>query len=266
MDAPSSTNNKDRVPTGIAGLDDLIEGGFPRGSTALVAGSTGTGKTIFGLHYIYNGAAKYNEPGVFVSLEQTDEELRTQAKRFGWDLAKLEKENKLALVKVPVAKRNVRLFNLIKEAVERVGAKRLAIDSISIIEINAGMYSLPLDEDVGDSLSGPALEPGRAHFNTSLFSGDTEKQFVYLFVDRIKQLGLTTLFVAEAPAHDGYLTRDTVSEFACDGVISLSSMLMGTSPVRLITVNKMRATACDTAPRTYRILSGQGLVLERASP
>jgi KaiC/GvpD/RAD55 family RecA-like ATPase len=251
-----------RATTGIPGFDDLVEGGLPHGSTNVVAGSTGTGKTIFGLQFLYHGALR-NEPGVYISLEQNEEDLRAQAKRFGWDLPKLEKEGKIVLVRVPVAKRNVRLYDLIREAVEKVKAKRLVIDSLSIIEVNASMYSLPLDDSVSDALAGPALEPGRASFNTSLFAGEPEKQFVYLFVDRIKQLGITTLFVTESPMDDGYLTRDTVSEFACDGVVKLVHMLIGTSPVRMLTVYKMRATACDTAPRPYRILSGQGLVLEK---
>jgi KaiC/GvpD/RAD55 family RecA-like ATPase len=252
-----------RATTGIPGFDDLVEGGLPHGSTNVVAGSTGTGKTIFGLQFLQHGASQRNEAGVYISLEQSDDDLRAQAKRFGWDLRKLEKEGKLAIVRVPVAKRNVRLFDVIKEAVEKVKAKRLVIDSLSIIEVNASMYSLPLDDSVSDALAGPALEPGRASFNTSLFAGEPEKQFIYLFVDRIKQLGITTLFVTESPMEDGYLTRDTVSEFACDGVVKLTHMLIGTSPVRMLTVYKMRATACDTAPRPYRILSGQGIALEK---
>lgn len=255
-------DDQNRAATGIDSFDSLVEGGFPQNSTVVVAGGTGTGKTIFAMQFIYNGAVQFDEPGVFVTLEQTENDLRVQARRFGWDIEKLEREGKLAIVRIPVAKRNVRLFDAINAAVRKVKAKRLVIDSLSIIEVNAGMYSLPLDDSVSDALSGPPMEPSRAHFNTSLFSGDTDKQFIYLFVDRIKQLGITTLFVAEAPMHDGYITRDTVSEFACDGVIGLNVMLMGSSPVRLFTVHKMRSTACNTAPHAYRIISGKGIVVE----
>ncbi|MBU4266966.1 MAG: circadian clock protein KaiC, partial [Candidatus Altiarchaeota archaeon] len=63
----------DRCPTGIPGLDEVISGGFPRGRTILLTGACGTGKTIFGIQYLFNGITKYNEPGVLVLLEQNIE-------------------------------------------------------------------------------------------------------------------------------------------------------------------------------------------------
>ena len=77
--------------TSIPGFDDLVEGGFPKGSMILLTGSPGTGKTIFGLQYIYNGAMK-GENGIYVCIESTPQSLKIQAARFGMDFDKLEKE------------------------------------------------------------------------------------------------------------------------------------------------------------------------------
>ena len=88
-----------RVPTGITGLDALIEGGIPEGRSLLVSGGTGTGKTIFGLQYLYFGAKKYNEPGIYVTLDERPDLIRQDMIRFGWDLRKLEDENMLHVLK-----------------------------------------------------------------------------------------------------------------------------------------------------------------------
>jgi len=82
----------ERVKTGIPGLDELIEGGFPRGDTILVAGKAGTGKSILATQFIYKGVTEYNEPGVLVTLEEPPNLIKRNMLRFGMDLAKLEKE------------------------------------------------------------------------------------------------------------------------------------------------------------------------------
>ena len=80
-----------RVPTGIPGLDSLIEGGFLEGSSILVAGGAGTGKTILSTQYIYNGAAEYNEPGIYITLEEGATNLWWNMKNFHWNLTKYER-------------------------------------------------------------------------------------------------------------------------------------------------------------------------------
>ncbi len=72
-----------RVPTGVNGLDELMEGGFPAGRSILVSGACGTGKTIFGVQYLYQGAAKYSEPGVYVTLDERPDLIRQDMLRFG---------------------------------------------------------------------------------------------------------------------------------------------------------------------------------------
>jgi len=88
----------DRVPTGIDGLDELIEGGIPRRRMILVSGSTGTGKTIFSSQFIYRGATDYNEPGIFVTLDERPETIREDMLQFGWDFRKLEQEGMIRII------------------------------------------------------------------------------------------------------------------------------------------------------------------------
>ena len=91
-----------RTKTGINGFDKLVQGGFPQGFTILIIGTPGTGKTLFTLEYLYNGAAKFRERSMLVTLEQSLEDVRTQALGIGLDLRKLEKSGSLILKAVPV--------------------------------------------------------------------------------------------------------------------------------------------------------------------
>ena len=83
----------DRVKTGIPGFDELIEGGIPKGFNVLLVGQPGAGKTIFGLQYLVNGAMQ-GENGLYISLDSPNEMVKSQGRRFGWDIDKLEREGK----------------------------------------------------------------------------------------------------------------------------------------------------------------------------
>src|SRR5437870_1321354 len=88
----------ERVHTGIPGLDHVLEGGFPKGARVLLAGGAGCGKTICCGQYLYKGATRYGEPGVYVSTEEPPTEFRANMLRFGWDFKKLEAEKKIGMV------------------------------------------------------------------------------------------------------------------------------------------------------------------------
>jgi KaiC/GvpD/RAD55 family RecA-like ATPase len=139
-----------RTKTGISGLDELIGGGLVEGSTTLVSGGTGSGKTIFGLQFLYNGAAKYSEPGVFVTLETRPTELKLEAKQFGWDLDELEEKNTIIIIDAASNKaglptygdyalrRGFDISTLAREiyrAIEDSKARRLVIDCVSALEL-----------------------------------------------------------------------------------------------------------------------------------
>lgn len=124
----------ERVPSGIEGLDGLIEGGFEKGSTILVSGAAGTGKTTFALQFLYNGAVKYKEPGILLSFEESRESLYRHYLEFGWDFEKLEKENLFRVVEYKPHQVNKLLDEgggTIKDTVNEINAKRIVVDSIT---------------------------------------------------------------------------------------------------------------------------------------
>ena len=139
-----------RTKTGISGLDELIGGGLVEGSTTLVSGGTGSGKTIFGLQFLYSGASKYNEPGVFVTLETRPIDLKVEAKQFGWNLDELEEKKSIIIIDAASNKaglptygdyalrRGFDVSTLAREIYRAIAdskAKRLVIDCVSALEI-----------------------------------------------------------------------------------------------------------------------------------
>jgi len=123
-----------RVPTGIRGFDQLIEGGFKLGSINLISGGTGTGKTIFAVEYLLNGIYMFNESGIYISFDETKKSVYSNMKALGWDLAKLEKEGKFIFVEYTPGQMMKILSEgggLLDNLMSKTNAKRLVIDSIS---------------------------------------------------------------------------------------------------------------------------------------
>ena len=124
-----------RVRSGIPGLDELIEGGFIEGASVLLSGGAGCGKTIFSMEYIYKGAELYNEPGIFISMEEGATNIWWNMKNFRWNLTKYEQDGLLKLYRVGMiepsefANKFSDEIDKIKMMVTQMGAKRLVIDS-----------------------------------------------------------------------------------------------------------------------------------------
>ncbi len=225
-----------RLKTGIPGFDKLIQGGIPESNSLLVCGTPGTCKTIFAMQYLYNGAMK-GERGLYVTIEEKPVNLRLQAEQFGWNVSKLEKKKKLAFLKIPIDTLNVDLFGLIQNEAKRINAKRIVVDSLSILSINGAMYNVPIKSQVGTDIRFVSNKLAE----TSTYNEEI-KQFIYLFINKVNDLGATTLFIGDAPQSGEYLTRDTVSEFACDGVVKLEIRDFGKTVVRTLEIKKMRGT------------------------
>ncbi|MEM2904612.1 MAG: ATPase domain-containing protein, partial [Candidatus Bathyarchaeia archaeon] len=121
-----------RVKTGIPGLDELVEGGFIPSSAILLRGGSGAGKTIFGLQFLHYGALR-EEPGVLLSLEETADELRREAARFGWDLEEQEKRGMLKIIEAKPwteSFKHTLAVERLENTAREVDARRVVVDSI----------------------------------------------------------------------------------------------------------------------------------------
>lgn len=134
----SNHDHLSKCLTGIKGFDQITEGGLPRNRTTLLCGGAGSGKTLFGLDFVVNGATDYNEPGVFMSFEETEDELYKDVASLNMDLPRLVSQKKILLEHVVLERRDIQEtdFNLegllvrLEHAIDSVGAKRVVLDSI----------------------------------------------------------------------------------------------------------------------------------------
>ncbi|MCJ7517920.1 MAG: KaiC domain-containing protein [Methanomassiliicoccales archaeon] len=182
----------DRVKTGIVGLDEMLEGGFPRSHTVVVMGSFGTGKTTFGLQFLSEGL-RQGEKGIYITLEEDERSIVDDAKSFGWDLKPAIDSKKLSIVKLEPtdAKTTIsRIKSDLPDFIKSFGATRIVIDSISLLNM--------------------------------LFESDHEKRSnLFHLVQMIKKTGATCLMTAEVKDNNPLVSRDGLIEYTADGVISL---------------------------------------------
>ncbi|NLE01216.1 MAG: ATPase [Fibrobacter sp.] len=138
--------NEQRVPFGIKGLDKMISGGLLRGSANLLEGAPGTGKTTMAMQFIYNGIKAYNEPGLIITFEEFPQQYYHDALQFGWDLKKLEAEEKLKVIfsdPQTTLEEFEKMDGEFVSIVEKMGIKRVIIDSMTHFEaITADQYEL----------------------------------------------------------------------------------------------------------------------------
>ncbi len=132
----------EKVPTGIEGLDEITQGGLPKGRPTLVCGGAGSGKTLMGMEFLVNGAEQYGEPGVFIAFEETADELEKNTESLGFKVRRLVTEKKLFLDYVRIERSEIEetgeydlegLFIRIKHAIDTVGAKRIVLDTMEML-------------------------------------------------------------------------------------------------------------------------------------
>ena len=199
----------ERIKSGIKGLDKLMGGGIPKGHSVLVCGSPGTGKTMLGLQFIYEGAKRFNENGLYVSIEQNPKKLKMYAKEFGWDdIDDIERQGKIEFLRVAPTERKFDIVDKVKERLEKINGKRVVIDSLSAIYLAF--------EDI--------------------------TQFVYYFINFLEELNMTSIFITDSQPGTDLITKDGVSEYVCDGVIHLQLNDTSKTVNRTIAVKKMRGT------------------------
>ncbi|AGK52404.1 ATPase domain-containing protein [Bacillus sp. 1NLA3E] len=126
--------------SGIDGLDQLLNGGLPVGSTVLVEGLPGTGKTILGMQFIFHGAVEEDESGIFITFEELPDQLYNELQDFGWDLRELEKQNKLRVICLSpevLIEQIEKPNGLIEQMINEINCKRIVIDSISLYQFGS---------------------------------------------------------------------------------------------------------------------------------
>jgi circadian clock protein KaiC len=219
-----SRNNADSIqlkksPTGIKGLDDITGGGLPQGRPTIVCGGPGCGKTMLAVEFLVRGALQYGEPGVFMAFEETPEELTKNVASLGFDLQDLSARKKLFLDYVHVERSEIQeageydlegLFVRLQSAVESIGARRVALDTLETL------------------FSGFS--------NMGILRAEIRRLFRWL-----KDKGMTTVITAEAGA--GSLTRHGLEEYVSDCVILLDHRVTDQISTRRLRVVKYRGTA-----------------------
>jgi len=232
----------DRVKLGIKGLDPLIGGGVSRGSVILLPGCVGSGKTIMSLQFIARGAMDHDERGLFVSFEQHEDRLREQALQFGWDIEKLEALGMVRIMRMSKLTIGQVLADL-EKAIHSFKPHRLAIDSFTFMALSAHTRERLVDIDKIPSDELLYGEPKHLNQTTPLeWNSIVVKKMVTDLVLMLQQKGITTILTSEVSKNSDWYSRDTVSEFACDGVLSLKATSIGSETQRTIEVVKMRNT------------------------
>jgi len=222
----------DRVGTGISGLDDLMEGGFPKGHCILLSGAPGTGKTIFGMQFLYNGA-RNGEKGLYVAVNEEIDDILLQTKVMEWDMKKLIDLGKIKIICLEM--KDFSIKNLMKE-IKEGGYTMVVIDSLSAILAHPmALEDIDISFTLKDRLD--RLAPSPIH------EGVATRLLVEKIITSIRRLDCTSIIISELVESVGGMSRDTISEFLVDGVITLQYVMVGIESNRNLMIRKMRATA-----------------------
>ena len=222
-----------RVKTGVQGLDEMIQGGFPEGHLVVAMGSFGTGKTTLGLQFLMEGL-KEGEHCIFISLEEDKDSVVKNASSFGWDLSEPISKKRLGLFKLEPsdAKTTItRIKSELPKFVKSFGAKRVVIDSVSLLNM--------------------------------MFTYESERRSnLFNLCQLLRSTGATTILTAEVKDENPRSSRDGLAEYTADGVLLLQSDETRESGEVQLTVRvlKMRRTTHSRRVKPYSI-TDTGLVV-----
>jgi KaiC domain protein len=222
-----------RVRTGVPGLDEMLQGGFPDGHMIVAMGSFGTGKTTLGLQFLIEGLS-HGENCIFISLEEDKDSVVKNASSFGWDLATPVAEKKLGLFKLEPsdAKTTVtRIRSDLPKFVKSFGARRVVIDSVSLLNM---------------------MFPDESDRRSNLFN----------LCQLLRSTGATSILTAEVKDENPRSSRDGLAEYTADGVLLMQSDENKESGEVQLTIRvlKMRRTAHSRRVKPYSI-TDKGLVV-----
>jgi circadian clock protein KaiC len=232
----SSAAGLQKAPTGIQGLDEITQGGLPRGRPTLVCGGAGCGKTMLAAEFLVHGATEFNEPGVFMMFEENVEELTLNMRSLGFDLDKLRRQKKIALDFVRIERSEIEetgeydlegLFIRLGHAIDTIGAKRVVLDTLEAL-----FAGLP---------------------NHAILRAELRRLFRWL-----KDRGMTAIITGERG--ETSLSRYGLEEYVADCVILLDHRIVDQVSTRRLRVIKYRGSAHGT--NEYPFLIGeQGLTV-----
>ncbi|WP_426059841.1 circadian clock protein KaiC [Hymenobacter sp. B1770] len=232
----SSLPQLPKAPTGIEGLDEITEGGLPKGRPTLICGSAGCGKTLMGIEFLVRGIREFNEPGVLMAFEETGEELAANVASLGFDLKDLQARKMLRVDHVHVDRSEIEetgeydlegLFIRLGHAIDSIGAKRVVLDTIE------------------------ALFSGFP--NQAVLRSEIRRLFRWL-----KDKGVTTVITAERG--DGTLTRQGLEEYVSDCVILLDNRVIDQITTRRLRIVKYRGSTHGTNEYPY-LISEDGIAV-----
>jgi len=234
-----------KCKSGISELDSILDGGFPEGSSILISGGPGTGKSTIGLQFLFEGARTYNENGVYISLTELSENLIRHIENFNFYNDSIIKDKKVSIIDMKSDEELKRSFftgpgertkmmtyslvGIIKDAVEETHAKRLVIDSITAIY--------------------------QKFENISKM-----RTFVFELLSQLSSLKCTSLFVSEVPTDSVMYSPSGVEEFLTDGIIHLKHIEKDNEIIRTLSVIKMRGVNHSTR-RHFLKISENGVEL-----
>ena len=215
---PSNGDRLGKCPTGIRGFDEITEGGLPRSRVTLVSGGTGSGKTLLGIDFLVNGVLMYKEPGVYMSFEESEDELYQDVASLNLDLRTLVAEKSICFEHVVLERTDIQekgdfnlegIFIRLELAIQSIGAKRVVLDSIE-----------------------------------SLFAGIADTGILRLEIKRLfrwlKQRQVTTIITGEQGQNS--FTRHGLEEFISDCIILLDNRVRQQVSTRRVRVVKYRGS------------------------
>ena len=224
----------DLVKTGIAGLDDILSDGVPRGNVILVEGAIGVGKTTMGVEFVYRGASQFDEPGIIVVFEVSPDKIMRDALGLGWDLSKLEQQGRLKIVfttREVLRQELQQADSVLLEEAAKIGARRIFIDG------------------VGRLVGGNGNPESRSAF--------------HVLTEGLQRENLTAFLAVEASSFNGNSSASLPEESIADTVIRLRMEDTQRAVSRSIEIVKSRGQDFQMGRHSFRILDGKGIQVYR---
>ena len=229
-----------KLPTGITSFDVIAKGGLPQNRTTLLSGTAGSGKTVFAVQFLAAGILDSDEHGVFVTFEESANDIRKNMRSFGWDLEAWERTGQLAFVDaspdpgVEIIESGAfdlgALLARVENAVRKVNARRVSVDSLG------AMFSQFSDQSV-------------------------VRRELFRIASALKAMGVTAVLTAERTEDYGPIARFGVEEFIADNVMVLRNVLSDETRRRTIEILKFRGTDHQKGEFPFTIVPHGGLVV-----